>query len=86
VNEEMAVLAHMYLDRAVTAEAKLADAERKIAQLELTVDIAKNTIAMLESDVDADRARSAFASQILSGEFDPPTIAEIRKARGLDPL
>lgn len=75
-----------FMERTKELEGKLAEADRKIAQLELMVDMANNTIAMLESDVAADRARCAFASQVLSGEFDPPTIAEIRKARGLDPL
>lgn len=75
-----------FMERTRDLEGQLAEAERKIAQLELTVDMAKNTIAMLESDVAADRARSAFAAQVLRGEFDPPTIAEIRMARGLDPL
>lgn len=63
------------MQRITELEAELAGAELEIRRLrrELT-------------EADLYRDRLDFVAQVARGEFEPPTIAEIRKARGLDPL
>lgn len=65
----------------------------RILELEDELAAAKNELSRLRAKVHHterawtdDMLRIAFAAQVLRGEFDPPTIAEIRKARGLEPL
>ncbi len=60
-------------------EAKLAGAEADVKRLRRELTEADDIWRMYCKRLD-------FVAQVARGEFDPPTIAEIRKARGLDPL
>lgn len=65
---------------------RISDLEAKLAEAEADVKRLLEIVDSIEAERFYNMRLSEFAAQVLSGEFDPPTIAEIRKARGLDPL
>lgn len=73
------------IERELAAK-RITELEAELVKAKGEIDRLRSKAHNLEKAWGDETLRNVFAAQVLSGEFDPPTIAEIRKARGLEPL